>query len=523
LKIIQSYWSKPSQGQNEGHIENRHTGGWLTAQYHFMSWALSCLSFRQIYDEVELYTDAEGKALLIDTLQLPYTKVHVVMDRLNHLPPLLWTAPKIYTYSLQTEPFIHADGDVYIWKRFDAAVEQAPLLAQSLEDNFAYYNDMLNILEQQGFWIPPVIASIDRATNTLQTVNAGVFGGNDLNFIHAYCKDLLRFYINNKEPLKGTGVGKLNPLDQFYFYHLTLAQKRPIGLLFPGEKHDFSELMLFNLVPQYQSYIHLLGATKKNPLYCQMVALHLRHQFPEYYNKLAHILTPTTPVATMPALPGFDQFFPSSLAALHHFAAPQAVNSSHALSDALNNCATLAQVPQLQTLVQQVFMAEDARYQLYHHSTALPDEEGRLPAFIRAKALLAATTATDKSTLLQQPLALSKAVSILALEYDVPAITARPNWVAHAEAQVQAMEPGQHIYLYVKHDATTVLIYPMGDSNQLLYYFSQGPFTGQALLDLLMEDEADKTDAVTLAHYTDMVFYCITNNVIFTGYLAFAD
>lgn len=521
MKIIQSYWSKPSQGQNEGYIENRHTGGWLTPQYHFMSWALSCLSFRQFYDEVELYTDAEGKALLIDTLQLPYTKVHVVMDRLNHLPPLLWTAPKIYTYSLQKEPFIHADGDVYIWKKFDAAIEQAPLLAQSLEDNFAYYDDMLSILEKQNFWVPPAIAAIDRASSNLQTVNAGVFGGSDIAFIHAYCKDLLRFYINNKEPLAGNGVGKLNPLDQFYFYHLTLEKNRPIGLLFPGEKHDFSELMLFNLVPQYQSYIHLLGATKKNPLYCKMVALHLRHQFPDYYDKLASILTPKMPLPPTQEQPNFEAFFPSSLAALHRFDAATTVNDSKALSTALHNNMALAEKPELHALVQQIFMSEDARYQLYCHGATLPNEEERLPAFARAKGLLAATTPNDKSALLQQSFVLSKAVRILALEYDVLQLTAKPDWVNLTAATIP--EPGQYIYLYVKHDTATVLTYPMGDSNQLLYYFSEGPFSGVALIDLLMEDEADKTDAATLAYYTDMVFYFITNNAIFTGYLDFAD
>lgn len=521
MKIIQSYWSKPSQGQNEGHIENRHTGGWLTPQYHFMSWALSCLSFRQFYDEVELYTDAEGKALLIDTLQLPYTKVHVVMDRLNHLPPLLWTAPKIYTYSLQKEPFIHADGDVYIWKKFDTAVEQAPLLAQSLEDNFAYYDDMLNIMERQQFWVPPAIAAIDRATSNLQTVNAGVFGGSDLAFIHAYCKDLLRFYINNKVPLAGTGVGKLNPLDQFYFYHLTLEQQRPISLLFAGEKHDFSELMLFNLVPQYQSYIHLLGATKKNPLYCQMVALHLRYQFPDYYNKLEHILAPKAAVAVTSVPPRFHDFFPGSLAALQQLPDNITVNNSEALSTALNSSTTLADTPALHALVQQVFLSEDARYQLYHHGAILPNETARLPAFIRAKTLLAATTAADKSAVLQQLFVLSKAARILATEYDVLTLTTQPNWLSQAAAAPP--EPGQYIYLYVKQDAATVLTYPMSDSNQLLYYFSEGPFSGAALIDLLMEDEADPTDATVLAHYTDMVFYFITNNVIFTGYLDFAD
>ena len=151
----------------------------------------------------------------------------------------------------------------------------------------------------------------------------------------------------------------------------------------------------------------------------------------------------------------------------------------------------------------------------------MPNEEERLPAFARAKGLLAATTPNDKSALLQQSFVLSKAVRILALEYDVLQLTAKPDWVNLTAATIP--EPGQYIYLYVKHDTATVLTYPMGDSNQLLYDFSEGPFSGVALIDLLMEDEADKTDAATLAYYTDMVFYFITNNAIFTGYLDFAD
>ena len=44
-----------------------------------MSWVLSCLSLRNYYDDVELYTDKLGYELLIEKLRLPYTYVHVGM------------------------------------------------------------------------------------------------------------------------------------------------------------------------------------------------------------------------------------------------------------------------------------------------------------------------------------------------------------------------------------------------------------------------------------------------------------
>lgn len=62
-----------------------HSFGWLNQESHLMSWALSCLSISKHYD-VALYTDTEGKRMLVDRLKLPYKEVHVVYDDLAVLP-----------------------------------------------------------------------------------------------------------------------------------------------------------------------------------------------------------------------------------------------------------------------------------------------------------------------------------------------------------------------------------------------------------------------------------------------------
>ena len=36
----------------------KHSFGWIHPEYNLMSWALSCLSLMEHYDEVELYTDS---------------------------------------------------------------------------------------------------------------------------------------------------------------------------------------------------------------------------------------------------------------------------------------------------------------------------------------------------------------------------------------------------------------------------------------------------------------------------------
>ena len=40
-------------------------------ELHFMSWALSCLSLREHYDAVMLYTDSAGFGVLVNKLRLP--------------------------------------------------------------------------------------------------------------------------------------------------------------------------------------------------------------------------------------------------------------------------------------------------------------------------------------------------------------------------------------------------------------------------------------------------------------------
>ncbi len=78
-----------------------------------MSWCLSCLQFLKYYKEVHLYTNEQGRSVLIDQLHLPYTEVLLVETEIQ-VPAGLWAYYKIHTYSLQRRPFIHVDGDVYI-------------------------------------------------------------------------------------------------------------------------------------------------------------------------------------------------------------------------------------------------------------------------------------------------------------------------------------------------------------------------------------------------------------------------
>lgn len=72
-------------------------------------------------------------SLLTDTLQLPYSKVYLTHDQLKLIHTDLWALPKIYTYSLQKEPFLHIDGDVFLFHPFDSNLMESELIAQNVE------------------------------------------------------------------------------------------------------------------------------------------------------------------------------------------------------------------------------------------------------------------------------------------------------------------------------------------------------------------------------------------------------
>ena len=109
---------------------------------YLMSWALSCLSLREHYDDVELYTDAEGYRILIEQMRLPYSHVHVVLDDFACLP-FHWALAKIKTYSMQDAPFVHVDGVIYLPNPLKEEIFDTELVAQNREIGTIYYWHMM--------------------------------------------------------------------------------------------------------------------------------------------------------------------------------------------------------------------------------------------------------------------------------------------------------------------------------------------------------------------------------------------
>ena len=294
MNIIQSFWTLPMLKGQPGKYETRFHGGWLHQKYHYMSWAYSCLQLRKFYNNVSLITDVIGNELLIEQLGLPYTNVTIALDELNNCHPELWALGKVYSYGLQEDPFLHVDGDVYIWERFHKKFETSGLIAQNLEHNFSYYKSTTKSLIDQKCYIPDVITQITSNGNEVNAYNAGVLGGSNILFFKRYVKAALEFVDNNIQHLPMLPVGKINAFfEQHLFYCISKKEQLKVDCIFDiidKEKLNFilkSHSQFAKAPADGVKYIHLYGEDcKMNIEHCKRLEALMRDEFPDYYQRI---------------------------------------------------------------------------------------------------------------------------------------------------------------------------------------------------------------------------------------------
>ncbi len=291
MKILHSFWSKPSIEYNDANNE-KVFGGWREEKYMYMSWALSCLQAKKLYGNIELVTDSHGAKLLIDRLKLPYTKVSVELDKLNTYASRLWAVGKLHTYSIQKEPFIHIDNDVFIWDKFPKEIEEADLLAQNLEWDIGQYTLGLKDMMDNHCVIPQVIINDFRNEGYIKAANAGIIGGNHLDFIHRYVKEAFKFIDVNLDRFGNTVAGASHAIiyEQYLFSALARNENIDVAYYYTKEEADATDLSEFFNIYTPKKYVHFIGEAKYHLECCRNLEQHLMIEYPDYYEHILKLL-----------------------------------------------------------------------------------------------------------------------------------------------------------------------------------------------------------------------------------------
>lgn len=292
MKIIQSYWSKPLIMNDNSDGILRSTGGWADKISLYCSSALSCLKLREFYGEVEFITDKYGKELFYNTIGLPYTSVKVDLDDINDYNQNLWALGKVYAYSLQDKPFLHVDSDVFIWAPFFEDLLKSPIIGQSLETNFIHNVDYFNHIEPLLNFKSPAIVRERNVTNDIIQINAGILGGNDVNFFKEYTREAFELVDKNLDFFsRVNNKGAFNMVyEQFLLYCLAKERNIDIKCLLSEDYFKRSGYCDFDAVPVLGHYTHALGMYKKIKSVEYYIVERLKFEYPEYYERIIKLI-----------------------------------------------------------------------------------------------------------------------------------------------------------------------------------------------------------------------------------------
>lgn len=284
MKIIQSFWSG-----NQTKFTNNY--GWYSYKYNWLSWVLSCIQLVKFHKDVELYTDKFGYDILIKKLKLPYTKVHVVLDELNNYDSNLWAIAKIRTFQLQKEPFIHVDGDVYVWESLSIKFEKSNLVAQNLEITTDYYRKGWESIHGQLDFLPTEMHNYNSKISNY-ACNMGIVGGNNLDFFKNYTNKSIDFVNKNAKSINDLENLNFNIFfEQVLFHEMSSIYNQKIDFYFnyPILDYDYKFFGDFDKIPNIK-YIHLLGDYKRNPFYCKSMEVYVMKYYPEFYTRLTKLI-----------------------------------------------------------------------------------------------------------------------------------------------------------------------------------------------------------------------------------------
>jgi len=293
MKIVHSLWTKPFKNALNEKLPNY--GGWPSKEFLYMSWALSCLQFRKFYNDVELVTDKDGYQLLIEKLKLPYTSVKVVLDAINHYPEKLWAMGKLYAYKIQETPFLHVDGDVFIWEKFKPTLVHASLIAQHFDITNGHYNHALQEAQKFGFHLPDVINNYVKNNSNASGHNAGIIGGSDIEFFQKFCNESLNMIDENKGKytvnFKATSYALL--YEQFLFSALARQDKKNVTCLIDNNLLEELYINISDFNNKYKErfkYAHVAGFQKQRLQFGYELRNQLQVDYPDYLELIQRII-----------------------------------------------------------------------------------------------------------------------------------------------------------------------------------------------------------------------------------------
>jgi hypothetical protein len=194
MKAVWSFWSKPYQ--------RRQGRSWRGPREHLLAWGLSLHLARSHYPETILVTDTQGKELLVNRLGLDFSEVSTELDRLRDADQGWWALGKLVAYSIQTEPFVHLDTDVFLWRTLPGWLTASPVFVQCPEYH-AFGQGRCDprhiaiLFERHGLSLPAEWEyGVSQAGPLFREESCGILGANHVEFVRHYAQTSIDMVMN---------------------------------------------------------------------------------------------------------------------------------------------------------------------------------------------------------------------------------------------------------------------------------------------------------------------------------------
>lgn len=295
MNIVQSFWTHPLSYHGASSSQP-YCGGWLSEKHHAISWAFSLAQLRKFHPhlKIELLTDQAGYSWLINRIGLEYDEVKVEMDVLNKYENIFWCLGKVYAYSRQEEPFIHVDGDIYVWQALDRLMAGKKMLVQNFEVNHPMYRDALNDSIVSNITVPVALRHMLPEHMDIVSANLGVAGCNDMELVNDFCRVSFDFVNANRENIVHSyEKGNHNMLyEQLLFTQMAIQKygsKEVIGTVIPDEYGQVAGLTRFGSVPQHVKYVHMIGVSKTLAIPANHLEYRFAYEYPRQYQHIRQL------------------------------------------------------------------------------------------------------------------------------------------------------------------------------------------------------------------------------------------
>jgi len=213
-------------------------------------WRLSVALASRHY-KVHLVTDSPGASRLE---KLPFASVSLALDKLNLRYRKMWALGKIEAIreALAFErPFLHIDGDVFLWQPLPESLMRSGIVAESPEP-LIFYDWSYPI---DYFWknLGHVPADFRKGSSAY---NCGIMGGCDLNFWKRYVDQVRELIFH---PCNKTFWTSEHPVGI-----ATTAEQYMLGAVADSNARNVTTLLGDRLSHDGRNYQHL-ATMKKNP------------------------------------------------------------------------------------------------------------------------------------------------------------------------------------------------------------------------------------------------------------------